>query len=440
MQIQIQKPKKGYKFVKSDYGKIEEIPMDWEPKLLSKIGEIIGGGTPDSTKSEYWNGEVLWAVPTDITSLNSTVIDKTERKISKLGLQNSSAKLLPTGTILITSRATIGGCAINTVPMATNQGFQNLVCNSKHNNLFVFYSMQFNKKKLFRLAYGTTFLEIPKTEMKKITLYIPESHKEQEKIASILSNVDSEIQQTQKIIEQTQKLKKGLMQKLLTKGIGHTKFKKVKSLFGKYEEIPEEWHIETLESLVELKGRIGWRGYTVDDLTESGPLVIGATQITKQNILDLSNPVFISKDKYDESPEIQVSKDDIIVVKTGNTIGKVAIIDKNIGKATINPNVALLKNIRINSRFLYYSLLLADIQNFLINGGSGASAQPAINQTTMKKIRINVPSSTEQQKIASILSHVDSEIQKEQEHKSELETLKEGLMQKLLTGQIRVKV
>jgi type I restriction enzyme, S subunit len=123
---ELSKPKPGYKFVKSYFGKYEEIPEDWEFKRISEIGEIIGGGTPDSRIKEYWGGDIPWAVPTDITDLKGTFIEKTERLITQKGLKNSSARLLPKGTVLITSRATIGSCAINTVPMATNQGFQSL--------------------------------------------------------------------------------------------------------------------------------------------------------------------------------------------------------------------------------------------------------------------------------------------------------------------------
>jgi type I restriction enzyme S subunit len=135
----------------------------------------------------------MWAVPTDITSLKGNFIYRTKRTISQKGLENSSAKLLPQGTILITSRATIGSCAINKVPMATNQGFQSLICNSNNDNIFMFYAITFNKNKLERLSRGTTFLEIAKTSILKVTLPCPPLP-EQQKIASILSTLDELIQ------------------------------------------------------------------------------------------------------------------------------------------------------------------------------------------------------------------------------------------------------
>ena len=132
-------PRKGYKSVPWLFGKEIEIPEEWEMKRLDEIGEIIGGGTPDSTNNDYWDGEILWAVPTDITKLQINQIENTERKITQQGLDNSSAKMLPEESILITSRATVGECAITTKPISTNQGFQNIICNDKHHNYLIFY-------------------------------------------------------------------------------------------------------------------------------------------------------------------------------------------------------------------------------------------------------------------------------------------------------------
>ena len=206
-----------FKKVKSFFDKYKMIPEDWNLKKLEEIGKIVGGGTPNSTIPEYWNGKILWAIPTDITKLQTNQIENTKRKITKEGLDNSSAKLLPEGVILITSRATIGECAIATKPISTNQGFQSIICNDKNfNRTYVFYSIKYHKNELLRLAYGTTFLEINKTEIKKVTLPTPSSILEQQKIASILSGVDAYIQKNQQYKERLEKLKKGLMQKLLT--------------------------------------------------------------------------------------------------------------------------------------------------------------------------------------------------------------------------------
>jgi type I restriction enzyme S subunit len=207
-----------FKEVSSYFGKQELIPEAWGLKPLSKIGDIVGGGTPDTTNKDYWNGEIHWAVPTDITHIDSNFITNTERKITDKGLRDSAAILLPVGSVLITSRATVGECAINTVPMATNQGFQSLICNASNYNLFMLYAIRFHKKRLLSIAYGTTFLEVPKSEMKKIRIPCPPLE-EQKEIANILLTLDELIEEEVRNKTNLNKLKKGLMQKLLTGNI-----------------------------------------------------------------------------------------------------------------------------------------------------------------------------------------------------------------------------
>ena len=110
------------------------VPEDWEVVELEKVAEIKSGGTPSTNRSEFWNGHILWCTPTDITSLSGKYLSDTNRKITEMGLNNSAAELLPIGSVLMTSRATIGECAIAKRPMTTNQGFKNFICNRTVNN------------------------------------------------------------------------------------------------------------------------------------------------------------------------------------------------------------------------------------------------------------------------------------------------------------------
>src|SRR2546422_1042576 len=129
--------------------------------------------------------------------------------------------------------------------------------------------------------------------------------------------------------------------------------------------IPEGWTARSLGELCDVRGRIGWRGYTVHDIRESGPLVIGPTQISAENRLDFSKSTHISREKFEESPEIKIDQWDILVVKVGNTIGKVAAVIEDLGDACINPNTVLLKRIAVEPRFLFYYLTSSYAQHFL---------------------------------------------------------------------------
>lgn len=419
-----------------------EIPEGWKLLEINKFSEVISGSTPRTSNPEFWNGNIIWITPDDLGKNSEIYVDSSSRKISELGLKNSSAKLIPEKSIVISSRAPIGYLAIVTSKYTTNQGCKSLRLFDSIIPEYIYYALYLNINFIKRMGEGTTFAEISKTELEKISILIPISQLEQEKIAKILLDVDYSIYSTRNLIKKYERIKKGLMQDLFTKGIdenGNIRSGKTRKFWDSpLGKIPLEWEIRTIDKICELKGRIGWRGYKVKDLRDSGPLVIGATQIDKKNRIDLSNPVHISIEKYEESPEIQIEKGNIIVVKTGNSIGKVAYICKDIGPACINPNTALLKDIRINNLFLYYSLIhpynQKQIWDFV-----AAGAQPAVNQTNLKSMKLKLPRDLgEQNKIVKILSNIDKKISITELCLIKLESIKRGLMQDLLTGKVRV--
>ena len=167
-----------------------ELPDTWIWSKLGDITDIIGGGTPERDNSSYFQGDIPWATPTDITKLNNLWIEKTSETITRRGLENSSANYLPVGTVLMTSRASIGDTAINTVPMATNQGFANFICNEKIIiNEYLAYWLPAIKQKLIQLASGTTFKEISKSTLSKVEIPLP-SPPEQRYIAAILREAE----------------------------------------------------------------------------------------------------------------------------------------------------------------------------------------------------------------------------------------------------------
>jgi type I restriction enzyme S subunit len=186
---------------------------EWEVKRLGEVAEIIGGGTPSTFVSDYWNGNINWFTPTEIGT-EKYVFDSV-RKITKDGLINCSARILPIGTILLTSRAGIGDIGILKKEACTNQGFQSLVAKDGFYNEFLYYLVSTLKNVLIQNASGSTFLEISPNKIKQIQISIP-SIEEQTAIATILSDMDAEISQLEARRAKTAQLKQGMMQELLT--------------------------------------------------------------------------------------------------------------------------------------------------------------------------------------------------------------------------------
>lgn len=188
----------------------------WVKKRIKDIGEVVSGGTPDTGNPKFWNGDINWCTPTDITALGGRkYLGETVRKITALGYKNSSATQLPKYSVIVCTRATIGECAINTVPMTTNQGFKSIMPDG-FNHEFLYYKMMFKKHILQRLGNGSTFLEVSKTDFENIELNFPPTEQERTKISKVLMLVDRELEYLTKKLDSLKAQKKGLTQKLLT--------------------------------------------------------------------------------------------------------------------------------------------------------------------------------------------------------------------------------
>lgn len=165
----------------------------WQRVKLGEVAEIVGGGTPKTSVPEYWGGDIAWLTPKDLTGYTSIYISKGERFITQEGLKNSSATIMPKGTILLSSRAPIGYVAIAQNDICTNQGFKSLICKKeKANNLFIYYWIKKNTQYLQSLGTGTTFGELSKNVVQNIEIPLPPLET-QRKIAEILSSLDDKI-------------------------------------------------------------------------------------------------------------------------------------------------------------------------------------------------------------------------------------------------------
>ena len=170
-------------------------PSHWlhttlEPNLESElITHVDSGGTPSTKNEENWDGETPWLTPKEITNFIDTIyVSDTERKITPKGLTSSAAKLLPTGTVMLTKRAPVGAVAINAVPMSTNQGFLNFQCGSKLRPLYLAYWFKANKVYLNMIANGSTYPELYKSDLFELHIAVP-TLEEQDAILSVISAI-----------------------------------------------------------------------------------------------------------------------------------------------------------------------------------------------------------------------------------------------------------
>ena len=178
----------------------------WIKRPISSIGSVVGGGTPSTKHDEYYDGDIAWITPKDLTGNHGRYISHGERSISQAGYNNSSAQMLPAGTVLFSSRAPIGYIAIAKNELCTNQGFKSIipkrdVCNSD----FLYYLLSFYKGNIEAIASGTTFMEVSGSSLKKFIVKIPDLST-QEAIAGILSSFDNKIELNTQINQNLEKM------------------------------------------------------------------------------------------------------------------------------------------------------------------------------------------------------------------------------------------
>lgn len=187
----------------------------WSYKHIGDLVNILNGGTPSTRVSKYWNGDINWCTPSDITKQSTKYIFSTERTITKEGLSDSGAVFLPKGTILLCTRATIGESSIAGDQICTNQGFKNLVCTAVDNE-FLYYALKPLKNEMISNAHGSTFLELSKLHLEKIEVFIPNDRDEQHNIAEALSDIDELIYSLEMLIKKKKAIRKGAIQELIT--------------------------------------------------------------------------------------------------------------------------------------------------------------------------------------------------------------------------------
>jgi type I restriction enzyme S subunit len=378
-----------------------EFSGEWVTKSINDLAVVIGGGTPDTTVKSYWDGEIQWFTPSEIGK--NKYVDSSLRTITEVGLNNSSAKLLPPNTILLSSRATIGECSLSLRECATNQGFQCLV-SKKCNVDFLYYLIQTKKKDLIRKSCGSTFLEISANEVRKIQVSVP-SDVEQQKIAELLSLIDERIATQNKIIEKLQSLIKGLSQQLLSS--------------------ENDWILYRLDDLAQIKS-----GYSGTQVSYQTPYKVSRIETISKHCIDIQRIGYV--ECIPESYRLNVGNILFSNINSIQYIGNTAYLDKDYGLyhgmnlLRIIPNTTIVR-----PRFLHLLLCTDWAINYFQTICNKAVSQASINQTALGKSRFPIPPMSVQQQICSMFELTERKLDNEQEYISCLQQQKRYLLQKM---------
>jgi len=410
---------------------IGRIPKEWEVLELGdeKITVFIkSGNTPSKEIQEYWNGDILFVTQRDMTKV-SKYLYETSEKITELGLKNFNLFIIPENSILLSMYGTIGKVVINKNPVTVSQNIAAIKLNNKNvNQEYFFYAIRYYSFQFKKKAKTSTMNHLNIKIVKQIYLPLP-SLQEQQKIALVLSKIENAIKIQDRIINSLQELKKSMMSKLFTEGIGHTEFKDTE--IGR---IPKEWDIFKLEDIAMV-----FSGNTApqeEKYFKNGKYPF----IRVRHLTKLENYKYPLKYDLINDEAVTVLKlrkfkrGSIIFPKSGESIKleKRAILKED--SYIVNHLAVIEPTKKINNLFLFYYLNTVKTNNYLVG-----TSMPSLQLSIIKKFLIPIPSLDEQNRIAYILSAIDNIISIEEDRKKYFEALFKTMLNKLMTGQIRVK-
>jgi type I restriction enzyme, S subunit len=427
---------------------LQSLPGDWDRKEIRQLGTVVGGGTPSRDVPSFWQGRTPWVTPGEVTGNATRLLYDTNERISASGLAGSGANLLPAGSLMVTTRATLGARAINAVPMATNQGFKSIVFRQSADSGFYFHLFEKVQPELVRRASGTTFLEISAAEFAGIEVPSPGPN-EKRLITKVLDTLDTAIHETEAIIAKLKAVKQGLLHDLLTRGIDANGELRPSQSEARhlYKESPLGWIPK------------GWDAASIDDLAESmvdGPFGSnlktshyvenpGVRVVRLQNILageyDDSERAFVSERHAASLVRNRVQGGDTLIASLGDAnfpVGRSCCYPSDLPAAINKADCFRFRSgSRSRNAFVMFSMNGGAARR-QVRGFEQGVTMKRINLGNLRRIVIALPSLAEQDQIVERLNIGQQQVDITARQLMKLRHQKLGLMDDLLTGRVRV--
>ncbi len=394
----------------------------WQTKTIGTVCEIVNGGTPKTSVPKYWDGNHLWITPAEMGKCFNPYVSDTKRKITDVGLHDSSAKMLPPRSVILSSRAPIGHLIINTEEMATNQGCKGLIPNSQLHHKFLYYYLENITDLLNFLGTGTTFKELSSNKLKEVTIPIPPLS-EQKRIVAILDEAFEGITTAKINVEKNLQNVRALFQNHLD---------------AIFTQEGEEWMKKTLETFCSFENGDRGTNYPSKSVrTTTGIPFINAGHLTDDGI-DLESMDYISRERFGLLTNGKIRKGDILFCLRGS-LGKFASVGDLAEGAIASSLVIVRPNKTVLNEFIiayFRSSLCTEMIDCFKNG----AAQPNLSAQSLKKFIIPVPSLSEQESAIKILTKFRAETRRlkgiYKQKLSALESLKESLLNRAFSGNL----
>lgn len=443
----------------------KQLPKDWKWVKLGDVGKIISGGTPSTALQEYWNGNINWISPSDLTGYRSKSIIKGAKSITETGLKNSSARLMPKGSVLFSSRAPIGYVVIAADELCTNQGFKSIIPNENLNSEFLYYYLKGAKNKAEKVASGTTFKEISLTNFSGLDFPLPPLPTQLaivSKIEELFSELDKGIEnlRTAQLQLKTyrQAVLKWAFEGRLTDNLNHdaldaydenalsmaaepTVTYKAKNNNGSDKgDLPDGWKWVKSGDFFDFvtSGSRGWAKY----YSEKGAIFIRITNLDFDSLeldLDESKIQYVNPPTSSEGIRTKVQEGDFLFSITGY-LGMLAIAPK-LENAYVNQHVCLCRpKANFNRKYLGYWIISKSGGHHYLNKNQKGAVKAGLNLDDLKTFPVPVCTIAEQnrvvQEIESRLSVADKMEESITQSMQQAEALRQSILKRAFEGKL----
>lgn len=441
-----------------------ELPAGWLKIEIGGVASIIAGGTPkasDETNFEEPQQGIAWLTPADLSGYKHKYISNGKRDLSQKGLNSSSAKLMPEGSVLFSSRAPIGYVAIAKNEIATNQGFKNFVFTNDVDSSYAYYYLKSIKSLAESKGTGTTFKELSGAVAKKLP-FILSPLNEQIRIANKLDSLLAKVEAAQTRLDKIPTLLKRFRQSVLAAATSGELTKEWRENNLKINKIdPEDYfdtklgYIETKELYFEAPNNWGWvrfgsqvklingdRGKNYpnkSEYVENGVPFINTGHITPNGTLSKKRMNYISREKFDSLGGGKIQLNDLVYCLRGATMGKTASVTSFSEGAIASSLVIVRPTSSLIKEFAHFFLISPQGKNLILKFDNG-SAQPNLSAKSLAMYPLALPSIEEQKQIVQqveVLFALADKVEKQyQQARLRTDKLTQSLLAKAFKGEL----
>ena len=390
---------------------------------MGDIADIVGGGTPSTNNADYWDGDIDWYAPAEIG--DKIFVDSSERKITKEGFENCSAKLLPAGSVLFTSRAGIGKMAILRKESCTNQGFQSIVPHEGElDSYFIFSRSDELKNYGETVGAGSTFVEVSGKQMSNMNLMMPKSYSEQIVIGKYFSQLDDLITLHQRKYDKLQNIKKSMLEKMFPKNGSN-----VPEI--RFSGFTDPWEQRKLIELTSVFTDGDW--IEAKDQSDSGIRLVQTGNVGTTEYLDkINNAKWISEDTFQTLKCKEIYEGDILISRLPEPAGRACIMP-NLGTKMITAVDCTIVRTNENNDSKFLVQYLSTPSYFkIVNTFLGGGTRQRISRNNLAEIIVPTPCNiAEQAKIGAYFSQLDHLITLHQRELEKLQNIKKSMLEKM---------